>query len=170
MLQIFKENVVLYSHARPGHWNDPDMLEVGNGGMSDIEYRSHFSLWAIMAAPLKIGTDLRTIKPNALKILLNKEVIAVDQDALGVQGKRIRESDGVHVIVKPLKGGIRAVVVFNETDSAKDAAISATELGLDAVKKYTLSDLWKHSDASGDGAIKVKLAAHATAMYRISAR
>ena len=156
MLQIFKENVVLNSHARPGHWNDPDMLEVGNGGMSDIEYRSHFSLWAIMAAPLKI--------------LLNKEVIAVDQDALGVQGKRIRESDGVHVIVKPLKGGIRAVVVFNETDSAKDAAISATELGLDAVKKYTLSDLWKHSDASGDGAIKVKLAAHATAMYRISAR
>jgi alpha-galactosidase len=137
--------------------------------MSDAEYRSHFSLWAIMAAPLMIGTDLRKVKPEALKILLNKEVIAIDQDALGEQGHRIRDTDGVHVIVKPLKDGSHAVAVFNETDAAKDAAVSAAELGLDKAKKYTLRDLWGHTDAKGDGAIKVKLAPHATAIYRISA-
>ena len=169
MLKLFKQNVVLDSYAKPGHWNDPDMLEVGNGGMTDVEYRSHFSLWAIMAAPLLIGTDLRTVKPDALKILLNKDVIAIDQDSLGVQGKRIRDTGGVHVIVKPLKDGSRAVAVFNETDAAKDAAVSVAELGLDQAKKYTIRDLWEHSDAKGDGSIKVKLAAHATAIYRISA-
>ncbi len=168
MLKIFKENVVLNNSARPGHWNDPDMLEVGNGGMSEVEYRSHFSLWAIMAAPLMIGTDLRTIKPDSLKILLNKEVIAIDQDALGKQGERIRNADGVHVIVKPLKDGSQAVAVFNETDAAKDASVTASELGLDKAKKYTVRDLWAHADAKGDGAIQVKLAPHATAIYRIS--
>jgi alpha-galactosidase len=145
------------------------MLEVGNGGMTDVEYRSHFSLWAIMAAPLLIGTDLRTVKPDALKILLNKDVIAVDQDLLGVQGRRIRESGGVHVIVKPLKDGSRALVVFNETDAAQNTTVSAAELGLDKTKKYTVRDLWEHSDASGNGSIKVKLAPHAAAMYRIRA-
>jgi len=169
MLKLFKQNVVLDAYAKPGHWNDPDMLEVGNGGMTDVEYRSHFSLWAIMAAPLLIGTDLRTVKPEALKILLNKEVIAVDQDALGVQGKRIRATGGVHVIVKPLKDGSRAVAVFNETNSAKEASVTPAELGLDAIKKYTVRDLWAHADANGDGAIRVKLAPHATAIYRISA-
>jgi alpha-galactosidase len=169
MLKLFKQNVVLDAYAKPGHWNDPDMLEVGNGGMTDVEYRSHFSLWAIMAAPLLIGTDLRTVKPDALKILLNKDVIAVDQDLLGVQGRRIRESGGVHVIVKPLKDGSRALVVFNETDAAQNTTVSAAELGLDKTKKYTVRDLWEHSDASGNGSIKVKLAPHAAAMYRIRA-
>ena len=170
MLKIYKQNVVLDQYAKPGHWNDPDMLEVGNGGMTDVEYRSHFSLWSIMAAPLLIGTDLRTIKPAALKILLNKDVIAIDQDPLGVQGKRIREADGVHVIVKPLKDGGRAVVVFNESDSAKDAKVSAAELGLEKAAGYTIRDLWTHSERKGDGAISVKLEPHASEMYRISAR
>ncbi len=169
MLKIFKQNVVLDSYARPGHWNDPDMLEVGNGGMSDVEYRSHFSLWAIMAAPLLIGTDLRTIKPDALQILLNKEVIAVDQDPLGVQGHQVRDADGVHVIVKPLKDGSRAVAVFNEGDSPRDVSVDAAELGLKA-GHYHLHDLWQHSDAKGDGSIKLTLPAHATAMYRIGQR
>ncbi len=169
MLKLFKQNVVLDAYARPGHWNDPDMLEVGNGGMSDVEYRSHFSLWAIMAAPLLIGTDLRKVTPEALHILTNKEVIAVDQDALGVQGKRIRVRDGVHVIVKPLHDGSRAVVVFNEGRSAKEVKVAADELGLDKEKTYTVRDLWEHADAQGDGAIRVRLAPHASAMYRIRA-
>jgi len=74
------------------------MLEVGNGGMTNAEYRSHFSLWAIMAAPLLIGTDCAASRQMPLEILLNKEVIAVDQDVLGVQGKQIRDGGGVHVI------------------------------------------------------------------------
>lgn len=170
MLKIFKENVVLDAYAGPGHWNDPDMLEVGNGGMTDVEYRSHFSLWSIMAAPLLIGTDLRKIKPDALEILLNKEVIAVDQDPLGVQGKRVRDTNGVHVIVKPLKDGSRAVAVFNEADAAQDVAVSAKELGLQASAKYRMRDLWQHRDAQGDGSIKLRLEPHATVMYRITAQ
>jgi len=170
MLKIFKQNVVLDRYAKPGHWNDPDMLEVGNGGMTEVEYRSHFSLWAIMAAPLLIGTDLRTIKPEALQILLNKDVIAIDQDPLGVQGKRIRDRDGVHVIVKPLANGDRAVAIFNETDRARDAAVGVAELGLDASRRYTLRDLWSREQHAGDGSLKVTLAPHATAIYRISAR
>ncbi|SEO77327.1 Alpha galactosidase A [Luteibacter sp. UNC138MFCol5.1] len=168
MLKIFKENVVLDKYASLGHWNDPDMLEVGNGGMTDVEYRSHFSLWSIMAAPLLIGTDLRTIKPDALAILLNKDVIAIDQDPLGVQGHQVRDKDGIHVIVKPLKDGGRAVAVFNEGDKAKDVTVPATEIGLKAGGSYTMRDLWAHTDAKGDGSIKASLAPHATVMYRIS--
>lgn len=169
MLKIFKENVVLDSYATPGHWNDPDMLEVGNGGMTDVEYRSHFSLWSIMSAPLLIGTDLRTIKPDALQILLNKEVIAVDQDPLGKQGHQVRDADGIHVIVKPLKDGSRAVAVFNETDASHDVAVNAAEIGLKA-GQYNVRDLWQHSDAKGDGSLKVSLPAHATVIYRIVKR
>ncbi|WP_250877454.1 glycoside hydrolase family 27 protein [Luteibacter anthropi] len=168
MLKIFKANVVLDRYASPGHWNDPDMLEVGNGGMTDVEYRSHFSLWSIMASPLLIGTDLRTIKPDALQILLNKEVIAIDQDPLGVQGKQVRDAGGIHVIVKPLKDGAVAVAVFNETDKAKDVSVPAREIGLKAGGSYTFRDLWAHTDAKGDGSIKATLAPHATVMYRIS--
>ena len=108
MLKLFRQNVVLDRYARPGHWNDPDMLQVGNGGMTHAEYRSHFSLWAMMAA-LLIGTDLRTISQADLEILLNKDLIAVNQDPLGVQARRIRYRDGVHVLHKPLHDGSIAV-------------------------------------------------------------
>ncbi len=168
MLKIFKQNVVLDQYAHLGHWNDPDMLEVGNGGMTDVEYRSHFSLWSIMASPLLIGTDLRTVKPEALQILLNKDVIAIDQDPLGVQGKQVSDAGGIHVIVKPLKDGGRAVAVFNEADTAKDINVAATEIGLKAGGSHTVRDLWAHTDAKGDGSIKLKLEPHATVMYRIS--
>jgi alpha-galactosidase len=168
MLKIFKENVVLDKYASLGHWNDPDMLEVGNGGMTDVEYRSHFSLWSIMASPLLIGTDLRTIKPDALQILLNKDVIAIDQDPLGVQGHQVRDADGIHVIVKPLKDGGKAVAVFNEGDAAKDVTVAPAEIGLKVGGSHTVRDLWAHTDAKGDGSIKVSLAPHATVMYRIS--
>ena len=168
MLKNFKQNVVLDRYATPGHYNDPDMLEVGNGGMTDVEYRSHFSLWSIMAAPLLIGTDLRTIKPDALQILLNKDVIAVDQDPLGIQGKQVRDADGIHVIVKPLKDGSRAVAVFNETDTPRDVSVAATEIGLKTGGSYNVRDLWTHTQEKGDGALKLSLQPHATAMYRIS--
>ncbi|WP_329741619.1 glycoside hydrolase family 27 protein [Dyella sp. A6] len=168
MLKNFKQNVVLAKYATPGHWNDPDMLEVGNGGMTDVEYRSQFSLWSIMAAPLLIGTDLRTIKPDALKILLNKDVIAVDQDPLGVQGRQVSDTNGIHVIVKPLEGGSEAVAVFNETDTARKVSISASEIDLKKGMNYRFRNLWTHRARTGDGSIKIDLPAHATAMYRIS--
>ena len=79
----------LAASARPGHWNDPDMLEIGNGGMTEAEYRTHMSLWSILAAPLLAGNDLRSMSPEILAILTNREVIAVDQDKDGKQGKRV---------------------------------------------------------------------------------
>ena len=103
----------LQSYAGPGHWNDPDMLEVGNGGMTDTEYRSHFSLWAILAAPLIAGNDLRNMRPEIHDILTNKEVIAVDQDALGHEGERVANNGDFEVWAKQLKDGSRAVVLLN---------------------------------------------------------
>jgi alpha-galactosidase len=105
MLNIAKRNWALADFAGPGHWNDPDMLEVGNGGMTDLEYRSHFGLWSIMAAPLLIGADLRKVSPQTFDIIGNREVIAVDQDPLGVQGRVLQSGDGLTVLVKPLQNG-----------------------------------------------------------------
>jgi alpha-galactosidase len=102
MLDILDQQVGLESFAGPGHWNDPDMLEVGNGGMTTAEYRAHFSLWAILAAPLIAGDDLRDMNPEIREILTHKEVIAVDQDAAGGQGRRVRKSENLEVWSKSL--------------------------------------------------------------------
>src|SRR5205823_5031985 len=137
--------------AGPGHWNDPDMLEVGNGGMTDTEYRSHFSLWSIMAAPLLIGTDLRKASAETMNILKNTDVIAVDQDPLGVQGTEISSSGGRHVIVKPLVNGDRAVTLFNENDSDARISTTAATIGMPAAAGYQLRDLWAHTDRETAG-------------------
>ncbi|HEV2867224.1 MAG TPA: alpha-galactosidase, partial [Allosphingosinicella sp.] len=113
MLDIADRNEPLWPFASPGHWNDPDMLEVGNGGMSESEYRAHFSLWAIMAAPLIAGNDVANMDAATRAILLNREVIAVDQDPLGVQGRRVRDDGEQELWVKPLAGGARAVLFLN---------------------------------------------------------
>jgi len=168
MLSIAKQNMVLAEYAGPGHWNDPDMLEVGNGGMTDREYRSHFSLWSIMAAPLLIGSDLRDATPETMEILGNREVIAVDQDALGVQGEPIRSEDGKHVFVKPLENGDRAVALFNETGSTARIETSAAEIGLPGAAAYRVRDLWAHEDRETAGPIAAAVPAHGTAMYRVS--
>jgi len=102
MLDILDQQVGLESFAGPGHWNDPDMLEVGNGGMTTAEYRAHFSLWAILAAPLIAGDDLRDMNLEIREILTHKEVIAVDQDAAGGQGRRVRKSENLEVWSKSL--------------------------------------------------------------------
>src|SRR5215471_14779186 len=99
----------LEAYAGPGHWNDPDMLEVGNGGMTTSEYRAHFSLWCILAAPLMAGNDIRSMSSDIATILTNKEVIAVDQDPLGVQGRRVRRDGKQEIWAKQLADGSRAV-------------------------------------------------------------
>ena len=104
VLGILDQQVGLESYAGPGHWNDPDMLEVGNGGMTDTEYRAHFSLWAILAAPLIAGNDLRDMRPEIHDILTNKEVIAVDQDALGREGERVVEERRLRSLGEAVEG------------------------------------------------------------------
>jgi alpha-galactosidase len=168
VVSIVKQNMVLAEYAGPGHWNDPDMLEVGNGGMTDTEYRSHFSLWAIMAAPLLIGSDLREATPETMEILGNEEVIAVDQDRLGVQGEPIRVEDGRYVFVKPLADGDRAVVLFNETNRPARIATSAAEIGLRRAPAYRLRDLWAHASRETAGTIAATVPAHGSAMFRVS--
>jgi alpha-galactosidase len=171
MLGIVKANAPLAPHAKPGAWNDPDMLEIGNGGMTDAEYRSHFSLWSIMAAPLLIGTDLRRATPATMNILLNRDVIAVDQDPLGRQGVEISATAGHHVFAKPLADGDVAVALFNETDRAAVLSTSAVTAGLPASRVgYTVTDLWSKRVTSSAGTIAAGVPGHATAMFRVSTR
>jgi alpha-galactosidase len=168
MLSILKQNLPLAPHAGPGHWNDPDMLEVGNGGMTDTEYRSHFSMWSIMAAPLLIGSDLRKASAATFDILDNKEVIAVDQDPLGEQGTVLSSEGGRWVVAKKLKDGSRAVALFNETGSAQRIATTAQAVGLPDAHAYTLRDLWQHTSYNTAGAISATVPAHGTVLVRVS--
>jgi alpha-galactosidase len=125
ILEIADFNVHLAAYAGPGGWNDPDMLEVGNGGMTNAEYRAHMSLWAIMAAPLIAGNDLQTMSPATRDLLTNQEVIAVDQDRAGIQGTRVHDAGLREVWVKPLaEAGTRAVVLLNRALVAADIAVS----------------------------------------------
>jgi len=168
MVNIFHRNVALASFAGPGGWNDPDMLEIGNGGMTPIEYRAHFSLWAEMAAPLLAGTDLRTASTDTMAILLNEEVIAVDQDPLGRQGVPIASEGGHWVLAKPLTRGDVAVVLFNETDVPTSISATAEELGLSRAPAYTMRDLWRQATTESGGAIGAGVAPHEAAMFRVA--
>jgi alpha-galactosidase len=169
MLAIAKQNWVLADFAGPGHWNDPDMLEVGNGLMTDVEYQSHFSLWSIMAAPLLIGTDLRKASPSTLAMLSNRDVIAIDQDPLGAQGKPIRTTNGLNVLVKPLQNGDKAVLLFNEGEVTSRITTTAAEIGLPSSAGYKVRDLWAHTDRETAGTIAATVPPHGSAMFRVSA-
>ena len=146
MLAILDLQAGLQSYAGPGHWNDPDMLEVGNGGMTDVEYRSHFSLWAILAAPLIAGNDLRNMHPEIHDILTNKEVIAVDQDALGHEGERIANNGEAQVWARQLKDGSRAVVLLNGGGAQQQVSVSWEDLGYPSDISASVRDLWQHKD------------------------
>jgi alpha-galactosidase len=156
------------SAARPGAWNDPDMLEVGNGGMTDDEYRAHMSLWAVMAAPLIAGNDVRAMSPATREILLNPEVIAVDQDSLGVQGTLVAErAPELQVWVKPLKDGSRAVVLFNRSALQTVLAVSWWRLRLAGPAR--VRDLWAHADlGTASDRFSATVPAHGVVMLRVT--
>ena len=136
----------LQSYAGPGHWNDPDMLEVGNGGMTTDEYRAHFSLWGILAAPLLAGNDLRDMKPEIRDILTNKEVIAVNQDPLGRQGRRVRKDGDLEVWAKQMRDGSRSVVLLNRDVSEKEITVSWEDIGYPSHLSASVRDLWRAKD------------------------
>jgi alpha-galactosidase len=168
MLGIFKANVGLAVNAQRGAWNDPDMLEVGNGGMTDTEYRSHFSLWAMMNAPLLIGSDLRSDGQATFDILTNRDVIALNQDSLGVQATEIANAGGHHVLTKPLDNGDVAVALFNETGSTATFGTTVAAAGLGNATSYQLKDLWSKATTTSTGTISASVPAHATVVYRVS--
>jgi alpha-galactosidase len=163
------DQVGLESYAGPGHWNDPDMLEVGNGGMTTEEYRSHFSLWAMLAAPLMAGNDLAHMTPEIHEILTNREVIAVDQDPLGHQGTRVSKNGDLEVWTRPLADGSRAVILFNRGAETKDIAVDWTSLGYPAHLSAKVRDLWQHKDL---GTVTDKFSApvvsHGVVMVRVA--
>ncbi|MFF3785200.1 NPCBM/NEW2 domain-containing protein [Streptomyces sp. NPDC001933] len=169
MLSIMKKNLPLAAAAGPGHWNDPDMLEVGNGGMTDTEYRTHFSMWSVMAAPLLIGSDLRKASEETFEILSNQEVIAVDQDPLGKQGTVLSSAGGRWVVAKEMTDGSRAVALFNETGSAQRIATTAAEVGLPKADGYTMRDLWEHRSYNTAGTLAATVPAHGTVLLRVAA-
>ena len=168
MLDIVDLNEPLWPFAGPGHWNDPDMLEIGNGGMSDTEYRTHFSLWAMMAAPLMAGNDVANMSPETAAILLNKDVIAIDQDPLGAQGHRVRKTGDQEVWARPLADGGRAVVLFNRGAAPAAIAVDWTEIGYPRGMKAEVRDLWAHKSLGRmAGSFSATVAPHGVVMVRL---
>ena len=158
----------LAPYAGPGHWNDPDMLEIGNGGMNDDEYRTHMSLWSILAAPLLAGNDLRNMSKDILEILTNHEVIAVSQDKLGKQGHRVAQSGEQEVWARPLADGGYAVGLFNRGAAPASVAVKWADVGLSGPPTKA-RDLWAHSDVKMDGPqYTAMVPAHGVAMLRVA--
>jgi alpha-galactosidase len=154
--------------AKPGHWNDPDMLEIGNGGMTDDEYQMHMSLWSILSAPLLAGNDLRDMSPSILAVLTNREVIAIDQDKEGKQGHRVSKSGDQEVWAKPLSGSAQAVGLFNRGAEAAKVSVKWAEIGLKSAPK-TVRDLWTHADVKVDGpGYSISVPRHGVVLLRVA--
>src|SRR5712692_4367956 len=152
--------------ARPGHWNDPDMLEIGNGAMSETEYRTHMSLWAMLAAPLLAGNDLRSMSPAILEILTNREVIAIDQDKDGKQGKEIWKSGDQEIWTRSLSGKAQAVALFNRAKDEAKMTVRWADLG---ITRTRVRDLWLHQDIESRGPdYTVSVPGHGVVMLRVS--
>jgi alpha-galactosidase len=169
VVNIIDRQAELSSYASPNAWNDPDMLEVGNGGMTTTEYESHFSLWAMMAAPLIAGNDMSKMDADTLRILTNKDVIAVDQDPLGKQGRRVVKEGDLEVWVRPLQGGEIAAVLFNRGKTPADMKLTWDRLGLPVDKKADVKDLWsKKVTKNVSGSYGGKVAPHGVIMVRVT--
>jgi alpha-galactosidase len=168
MVEILDLQVGIESYAGPGHWNDPDMLEVGNGGMTTPEYRAHFSFWALLAAPLLSGNDVRSMSADTKEILLNKEVIAIDQDALGREGHRISKNGDLEIWARPLKDGGRAVILFNRGTTGSEIGVTWEQIGYPGHLSAKVRDLWEHKDlGSFTGSYKATVAPHSVVMVTV---
>ena len=169
MLDILDLQVGLESFAGPGHWNDPDMLEVGNGGMTTTEYRAHFSLWALLAAPLLAGNDVRSMSPEIKDILTNAEVIAVNQDKMGREGRRVKKSGDLEVWAKTLADGNRAVILLNRGTAESDISVAWEDIGYPTHLSAKVRDLWAHKDVgTSTGSYSAKVPSHAVVMVKIA--
>lgn len=146
--------------AKPGHWNDPDMLEIGNGKMTAEEYRTHMSLWSILAAPLLAGNDLRDMTQEIKDILMNREVIAVDQDKAGKQGRRISQQGELEIWSRDLADGSQVIGIFNRSNAAAKVP----------VKLRQARDLWAHKDITAPGTYAPEVPSHGVVMLKVTAK
>ena len=166
MMSIADRQAKLGRFAGPGHWNDPDMLEVGNPGMNYEEQKTHFSMWALMAAPLMAGNDLTHMSEETKSILLNREVIAVDQDALGRAGDRVWQEGPLEVWAKPLSGGAVAVGLVNQLESPTHVTVRLADVGISG--EAQARDLWEHKDLGAvRGSYTAVVPAHGIVMLRL---
>jgi len=152
---------------RPWHWNDPDMLEVGNGGMKHDEYLTHMALWAILAAPLLAGNDIRSMSEETKAILMNPEVIAVDQDAKGVQGHRVWDEGPLEIWVKPLATARKRRGFFNRGESTLKITLDFKAIG--APSSAHLHDLWERKDlGTVQNSYTVEVPKHGVVFLKVS--
>lgn len=166
MTSIIDANDKWASYAGPGGWNDPDMLEVGNGGMTTEEYRAHFSIWALAKAPLLVGCNIQAMDNTTYELISNSEVIAVNQDKLGVQGKKVKSNNDLEVWAGPLSKNKVAVVLWNRSSSNATVTASWSDIGLEPETIVDARDLWEHSTQSlVSGEISADLDSHVCKMY-----
>jgi len=180
VLDVLDQHERLVHHTRPGCWADPDMLVagvttahvMGEAPLTATQNRAHVSLWAILAAPLMLAHDLRTSDPQTIALLSNPDVIAVDQDPLGIPGHRVRRDGQAEVWARPLSGGDAAVVIFNRGDTQTTVSWTLRDAGLfdQAGTSTTMRDLWSGQTAPVHGSTSTTVAPHDAAMYRLSAR
>ena len=182
ILGIYEFNVLLYRYSGAGSWNDPDMLEVGNGNLNLEENKSHFTLWCMMAAPLILGNDVRKFiradgtvdsENPVYKILSNKELIAVDQDPLGVQCRRIWTNGAEDILVKPLENEEFAVCFFNKANSSTKMKFSLSEIvsksfiATPTAAEYIFRDLWNGKEEVATDKISANVPAHGVRIFRV---
>lgn len=166
---LYNHTVKLYKYAGVGGWNDPDMLEVGNGKLTFEQNRSHFALWCMMCAPLILGNDLRNISDDVLKIVANKDLIAINQDALGVPAKRVIKGT-VDVLIKPLSDGSVAVCAFNKGGKKKynlnlKKVLSDEYARCKKTENFVATNLWDKSETTTNGVISVSINKHDSAVF-----
>jgi alpha-galactosidase len=168
VVQILDQMNGLETYAGPGHWNDPDMLEVGNGGMTREEYRAHFSMWAMFSAPLLAGNDISNMTTDTKEILLNKEVIAIDQDPLGQQGRRVKTTGDLEVWSKQLNDGGRAVALLNRGATAAKISVAWSDVGYPDGLTASVRDLWAAKDLPKQrGSYAAEVPSHGVVMVTV---
>ena len=163
--EIIDANNKYWQIAKPGHWNDPDMLEVGNRGLSYEEQRSQMTMWSIMAAPIMISSDVRNMSDETKELYLNKDMIAINQDSLGVQGHRISDKDGKQVWTKPLQNGDIAVALLNNNGSIQTVECDFKDIGVEG--EVEVRDAWKKKDLGPVSHVSIELPAHGSALLRL---
>jgi alpha-galactosidase len=168
VMNILDQQVGLEAYSSPGGWNDPDMLEVGNSGLTDTESRAHFSLWSLLNAPLIAGNDVRSMSAATLSILTNTEVIAVNQNWGGKQGYKLRDDGDSEVWLKPMANGSKAVVLLNRGASTATISVTASALGLGAASSYGVRDLWAHTTGTSAGTVSASVPSHGATMLIVS--
>jgi len=163
--EIIDANNKYWQIAKPGHWNDPDMLEVGNNGLTYEEQRSQMTMWSIMAAPIMISSDIRKMSNETKELYLNKDMIAINQDSLGVQGHRISDKNGKQVWTKPLRNGDIAVALLNNNSSTQTVECTFADIGVDG--EVEVRDAWQKKDLGARSSVSIELPAHGSALLRL---